>query len=218
MQADLWQDRWRSGQIGFHQNEATRPLAQFWPRLKLPHGSSVFVPLCGKSLDLLWLRDQPHDVIGAELSEIGVESFLMENGVLARRHTCLGFNEYTAPGLRLLQGDFFELTRQMLEPVAANYDRASLIALPVELQARYVEKLIELTAPGTQTLLVTLEYPQSEMAGPPFSVDSLSVTRLYSVHHRIRELHREDILAKDPKLRARGVTQLYEVCYHLTRL
>jgi thiopurine S-methyltransferase len=217
VEAAEWQQRWRSGRIGFHRNEVALSLSQFWPRLNLPLGSSVFVPLCGKSLDLLWLAARPHEVVGLELSEIGLESFFMENGVLARRQTCQGFNEYTAPGLRLLQGDFFELTPQILEPVAAIYDRASLIALPEEWRGRYVEKLAEITAPGTQTLLVTLEYPQREMAGPPFSVDSLSVNRLYSAHHKIQELDRADILASDP-LRSRGITRLHEVHYHLTRL
>jgi len=217
VQADQWQHRWQSGRIGFHQNEVARPLTQFWPRLNLPPGSTVFVPLCGKSLDLLWLRDQHHDVVGLELSEIAVEGFFTENGVSARRHTRHHFNEYIATGLRLLQGDFFELTPQILEPVAAVYDRASLIAMPPELQGPYAEKLADLAPAGTQTLLVSLEYPRHEMAGPPFSVDSLSVTRLYSAHHKVRELDRADILASDP-LRSRGITRLHEVCYLLTRL
>ena len=216
MESDHWQRRWQSGRIGFHQNEVARPLTQFWRHLSLPRGSTVFVPLCGKSLDLLWLRDQKHDVVGLELSEIAVEGFFTENGVLARRRAPHHFNEYIASGLRVLQGDIFKLTPQILEPVAAIYDRASLIAMPPDLQGPYVGKIAELTPAGTQTLLVSLEYPQHEMAGPPFSVDFLSVTRLYSAHHKIQELDRSDILASDA-LRSRGITRLHEVCYHLTR-
>lgn len=217
MEADRWHERWRSGRIGFHQKEVARPLRHLWPRLNLPPGSTVFVPLCGKSLDLLWLRNQGYNVVGLELSEIAVEGFFAENGISARRYARRHFNEYLANGLRLLQADLFELTPQILEPVAAVYDRASLIAMPPALQGRYARKLAELTAAGTQTLLTTLEYPQQEMAGPPFSVDSASVNGLYAAHHQVQEFDRADILASDP-LRSRGISQLHEVGYRLTRL
>ena len=216
MSADEWHDRWRNGRIGFHQQDVAHPLVKFWPTLNVADGSRVFVPLCGKSLDLLWLRNRGHDVIGVELSAIAVESFFMENGILARRKPRQGFDEYWAAHIRLLQGDLFGLIPQMLDPCAAVYDRAALIAMPAELRASYVDKLADLTAPGTSTLLITIEYPQNEMAGPPFSVDSLAVNRLYSAHHKVRELHRADILAADLKLGTR-VSRLHEVCYHLIR-
>lgn len=217
MHADQWHERWRSGRTGFHSTEVARPLRQFWSTLKVPRGSGVFVPFCGKSLDLLWLRNQQHRVIGVELSEIAVESFLTGNGILACRDARLRFNEYIAPNLRILQGDFFQLAPEMLGPIGAIYDRASLIAMPPEMQAPYAQKLTELSPAGTETLLVTLEYPQREMSGPPFSVDSLSVNRLYSAHHRVQEVDRADILASDP-LRERGVSRLHEVSYRLSRL
>jgi thiopurine S-methyltransferase len=217
MQADQWHDRWRSGRIGFHSSEIARPLKRHWQSLGLPHGSAVFVPFCGKSLDLLWLRDQKHDVVGVELSEIAVESFLNENGIEARRIVGEVFSEYHAPGLHLLAGDLFRLAPQVLTRCTAVYDRAALIALPAGLRRDYAIKLAQLTAPGTQTLLVTLEYPPHELQGPPFSVDSDEVNSLYSKHHDIQLLDRADIWASDP-LRTRGVSSLHEVCYRLTRL
>src|ERR1700678_2469778 len=119
MLADQWHARWRSGRIGFHSSEVACPLIQHWPMLSLPRSSTVFVPLCGKSLDLLWLRDQQHNVVGLELSEIAVESFFAENGIGARRTVGKVFSEYRAPGLRLLSGDLLELTPQMLEGCTA---------------------------------------------------------------------------------------------------
>jgi len=217
VQADFWHERWRDGRIGFHQSAVTPLLAKCWPKLDLPHGSPVFIPLCGKSLDLLWLSDRQHSVVGVELSEVAVESFFMENGILASRIAGEDFEEFRAPSLRLLCGDFFQLTRRTLETCTAIYDRAALIAWPPELQTKYVDKLADLTPPGSQTLLITLEYPQREMTGPPFSVDTEAVNRMYSAHHRILELDRTDILASDLKLRTRGITSLHEVCYHLTR-
>ena len=98
------------------------------------------------------------------------------------------------------------------------YDRAALISWEPQLRAAYVERVASLTTRGTQTLLVTMEYPQSQMTGPPFSVTADDVARLYAGHHSIQELSREEILAREPRLRSRGLTQLHEVCYQLTRL
>ena len=178
----------------------------------------MFVPLCGKSLDLLWLLEQGHCVTGVELSAVALESFCMEQGIPARRRTLDNFDLYEVARLGLYRGDYFALTPELLGALAAVYDRAALISWMPELRAAYVEHMTALTSPGTQTLLIIMEYPQAQMAGPPFSLGSEEIHRLYSGSHSIQELSREDILANEPRLRSRGVTQLHEVCYRLTRL
>jgi thiopurine S-methyltransferase len=218
VQADFWHERWRSGKVGFHQNVVAPALQKYWSVLDLPRGCPVFVPLCGKSLDMLWLRDREHSVVGLELSDIAIESFCTENGILARRTDFDVFAKYEAAGLRLLCGDFFRLRLADLGACSAIYDRAALVSWAPELQTAYVEHLTELAPRGCQTLLITVEYPQAETVGPPFSVDADCVDRLYAAHHEIRQLHREDILAADSRMQARGVTQLHEACYRLTRL
>jgi thiopurine S-methyltransferase len=218
MQPEFWHERWRTGQIGFHQSAADRNLARHWAGLELAAGSRVFVPLCGKSLDMLWLRDQGHAVVGVELSAVALEAFCLENGVPARRRARGGFEVYEAVNLELLCGDFFALAPAALGDVAAVYDRAALISWAPELRAAYVEHMAALVKSGTRMLLVTLEYPQPQMAGPPFCVASEEVLRLHSPHYTIREIARQDVLASEPRLFARGVTQLFEVCYTLVRL
>jgi thiopurine S-methyltransferase len=217
LQPDFWHRRWQIGQIGFHQSAVDRHLERYWPDLRLAGGSRVFVPLCGKSLDLLWLQERHESVTGVELSSVALESFCVEHGVPARRRVLDHFDVYEASNLRLYRGDFFALTPELLGPVSAVYDRAALISWVPEARAAYVEHLATLTGPGTQTLLVTMEYAQSQMAGPPFSVSADEVDRLYAGSHAIQRLSREDILANEPRLRARGVTELHEACYRLTR-
>jgi thiopurine S-methyltransferase len=218
LQPEFWHDRWRTGQIGFHQSAVDRNLLRYWPDLGLSANSRVFVPLCGKSLDLLWLCERGHSVTGVELSTLALESFCMEHGVPAKRRILDDFDVYEAAKLRLFRGDFFALTPELLGSVSAVFDRAALISWTPELRATYVNHITELTNPGTQTLLVTMEYPQEQMKGPPFSLSADDVERLYAPHHEIRELSRQDILANEPRLRSRGVAQLHEVCYRLTRL
>ncbi len=214
MQPEFWHERWRSGQIGFHQSVADRNLTRHWPSLHLAGGSRVFVPLCGKSLDMLWLRDQGHRVIGVELSATAVEAFCMENGIPARRRVQEGFDVYEAADLELYRGDFFGLTSAMLGAVAAVYDRAALISWSPELRAPYALHMAALMSAGTQLLLVTLEYREAQMSGPPFSVQGPEVRRLYSPHFKIEEISREDVSAAETRMRStRGVTELFEVCY-----
>ena len=218
MESLFWQERWRAGQIGFHQAAVEPKLAELFPALKLPAGASVFVPLCGKSLDLLWLTARGYHVTGVELSAIAVEAFCLENGIPARRSLGGGFESFGTDRLTIHQGEFFALDRERLGRVAAIYDRASLIAWPVELRPRYIEHLTHLTGAGTKTLLMTLEYPEHEIKGPPFSLPEGEVRELYGKDHRIELLSRDDVLPSDARMRARGVTRLYQACYLLERL
>lgn len=218
MQPDFWIDRWRTAQIGFHQAAADQRLKAYWPRLKLPANSPVFVPLCGKSLDLMWLRDRGHAVKGVELSPIAVESFLMEHGIPARRRVVSGFDVYQADGFTLFRGDFFELTQTLLGGVSAVYDRAALIAWPPAMRAAYVQHLASLITPGTQMLLIAVEFPPQQMKGPPFPLTRAAIDDLYSDQYSIEELGRHEILELEPRLKARGLTELREVCYRMTRL
>jgi thiopurine S-methyltransferase len=217
LQPGFWRERWRTGQIGFHLPAVHPQLVEHWPELGLAANSRVLVPLCGKSLDLLWLQEQGHSVAGVELSAGALEVFCLQHGVFATRRAIDGFDIYEAERLELFRGDFFQSTRDLLGTVSAVYDRASLIAWPPDLRAPYVAHLASLTPPGAQTLLITLEYPQEQFSGPPFSVSADEVERLYSSTHTIQELSRQDILQTDAKMRSRGLTRLQEVSYRLHR-
>jgi thiopurine S-methyltransferase len=218
VQPDFWLDRWRTAQIGFHQAAVDRHLKAYWPRLLLPANSPVFAPLCGKSLDLLWLRERGHSVKGVELSPVALESFCMEHGIPAMRRVLGDFDVYEAEGLTLYRGDFFKLTRKLLGPAAAVYDRAALISWAPDARAAYINHLTSLTSPGTQTLLIAVEYPPEQMSGPPFPLTQGAIESLYADHHSIEVLGRHEILELEPRLKARGLTELREVCYRMTRL
>jgi thiopurine S-methyltransferase len=218
MQPDFWLGLWDRGHIHFQQPAASRYLDQHWQMLKVESAGTVFVPLCGKSLDMVWLRDHGHAVIGVELANIALETFCVEHGIPARRRIEPRFDVYDAPGFELLCGDFFDISPARLGPIAAIYDRAALISWSADMREAYARHMTSLTPSGISTLLVTLEYPQEQKSGPPFSVTTAEVARLYAGHHSIEELSRGDILSSEPRLRVRGITQLHEVCYRLTRL
>ena len=154
MDPDFWRDRWQRQDIGFHQAESHDQLRRHWPALGIAPGSPVFVPLCGKSLDMVWLAGQGHRVIGAELSEIAIDDFFAERGLVPAVRNEGSFRVKTAEAYELWCGDIFDLPQGAVAGVAGVYDRAALVAFPAELQPRYAAKLKELVPPAAPILLV----------------------------------------------------------------
>jgi len=218
MEIPFWHDRWKQNEIGFHQAGFNSHLQEFWPKLELRTGCRVFVPLCGKSRDLLWLRAQGHAVLGVEVSPIAVEDFFTENRLTAEVTQRGAYKVWDADGLTILCGDYFALTRDWLADVEAVFDRASLIALPPEMRSRYAEHMTAILPPGAKILLITMEYPAGSMQGPPFSVEEPEVRALYEKHFKVTSLLRKDILADNARFRERGLTSLYEHVYRLERI
>lgn len=215
MQPEFWLERWQHGETGWHLPEINLHLREFWPRLDLPSALLVFVPLCGKTLDLLWLASQGHRVLGVEISRRAVEEFFAEAGLVPEVTESGPLRRYRADEITLLCGDFFDLTSDDLREVGAVYDRASLIALPPELRPRYAahfKAVVPRAAPG---LLITLDYDQSQMAGPPFAVHREEVERLFVDRYAISELTRFDALDDSPNFRRRGLTALAEEVWRL---
>jgi thiopurine S-methyltransferase len=210
MEKNFWHERWQRQEIGFHQNEINTYLIRHWQALHPARGAQVFVPLCGKSRDMLWLREQGHPVLGVELSAIAVQAFFTENGCQPSRASCGNLERYEADGIRILCGDFFDLTKDDLKDVGAVYDRASLVALPPEMRARYVRHLLDILPPTTQMLLLTFDYQQPEMSGPPFAVSVGEVEALYRGRAKISLLAQLDALDSNPRFRERGLSRLQE--------
>ncbi len=179
MEHRFWLERWEQDQIGFHQTEINQYLSEHWRELGLADGAPVFVPLCGKSLDMLWLREQGHPVLGIELSEKAVKAFFQENALSAEVGRDERFVTYRTDDLRLLVGDFFALTSEDMGEVRAIYDRASLIALPPDMRRDYARHMAALLQGGAHILLVTMEYEAGAIEGPPFSVAEEEVRALY---------------------------------------
>ena len=179
MEPKFWQERWARNQIGFHLPEVNPYLQRHWPQLALAEGSKVLVPLCGKSLDLMWLASHGLRVMGVELSEQAVEAFFSEQNLVPRITRRNAFTVYQADLIEVWCGDFFALDAEALIGCAALYDRAALIALPPLMRAQYAEQLGRLLPSGCQGLLITLDYDQTQKAGPPFAVTDEEVKVLF---------------------------------------
>jgi len=184
----FWLKKWEAGETRFHRSSVNPALPEFLPLL--PKGK-ILVPLCGKSLDLLWLCSQGFDVLGVELSPIAAEAFFTENKIECRKEQKGAFTSFKADGIEILCGDFFTLSPAQLEGITSVYDRAALVALPPELRKQYAEVLTRILPKTPQAmLLITYEYSSSEVLGPPFSVPRNEVDSLYRQKFEIKELSR----------------------------
>jgi thiopurine S-methyltransferase len=215
MNPEFWLENWKINKTGFHQLTTNPYLTAFWQQLAIDSGSQVFVPLCGKSLDLLWLCQQGHKVLGIEVSDLAVSQFFSENGLTYSKTKQDGFQHYQTESLAILQGDFFNLTADHLLNVEGVFDRASLVALPLELRKEYTQHLKNSLPEMAKILLVTFEYDQSQLNGPPFSVSEAEVQTLYQDPYEIKRLLAQDVLDNYPQFRELGLSGLEEKVYLL---
>lgn len=217
MKDSYWLQRWREGRTGWHHREPMPLLLQHWPALGVPAGSRVLVPLAGKSLDMLWLVQQDYSVLGVELSELAVQQFFSENHLSAQSQRQVDGVHYAAGDIVVIQGDIFKVAARVFESCTAVYDRAAVIAMPAEMRARYVHEVYGKLPPDCRGLMITLEYPQAQMQGPPFSVPEDEVRRLFEPQWDVALLERRDILAGQPSFAEAGVTALATAVYRLQR-
>lgn len=218
MEPDFWHQRWREGRVGFHQAHVTPLLERHWTAVAAPPGSRVFVPLCGKALDMPWLAAQGHGVLGSELSQLAVDQFFDGLGVRPDVHDSRYGRHHVAAGIELIVGDVFDLDAAALAGCGAVFDRAALIALPAELRLRYVRQVYGALPIGCRGLLVTLEYPPAEKDGPPFPVGEAEVRALFDDGWSVESLERREILAEQPAFAEEGVTALTTAAYRLERI
>ncbi|MEM8967030.1 MAG: thiopurine S-methyltransferase [Bacteroidota bacterium] len=203
MHTNFWLNRWKNNEISFHEEEANPLLVKFFPDLSLRKGSRVFLPLCGKTRDIAWLLAQGYLVVGAELSQLAIEQLFAELHAEPEITQQGALRHYRAENLDIFVGDLFQLAGSILESVDAIYDRAALVALPQETRKRYTTHIMTITESAPQ-LLITYEYDQSQMDGPPFSISQKEIDQHYAQHYEITHLSHTE--ATGP-LRKRVVAQ-----------
>lgn len=214
MDSSFWIENWRTGKIGFHQGTVNAALEKHWR--PMPDGTSVLVPLCGKSLDMLWLEKQGLQVTGIELAEQAILDFCHENALafsVNHRDTYTSYRLHNK-NIRLIAGDFFAFADQYTdEPFDSLYDRAALVALPIELRKPYVTACQSLLSEPVAGMVITLEYEQELMNGPPYSVSADEAQRLWK--GALNCVAERDILDELGKAKAAGVPGVQEITWVL---
>ena len=193
-------------------------LIEHWPSLGLSKGAPVFVPLCGKSLDMRWLRARGHPVRGVEISPIACRDFFQEADVpFEVEAVSEGLERFAGDDYALYCGDLFALEPTHVADVEAVFDRASLIALPPEMRRRYAEQMKAILPPSISILLITVEYDQSKMSGPPHAVPDDEVKALFGDAFSLEVLATSGFVDAHPRFQERGLAQWKETVWRLGR-
>jgi thiopurine S-methyltransferase len=209
----FWQERWDQGRTGFHEGRPNDQLVAHVERIAPAPGKRILVPLAGKAVDVWWLVDRGHEVVGIEIVQRAIDQLFEGRGLDANAHHIeLGRDPaFRAQGLTMICGDVFDTKPEVLGTFDAVYDRAALVAIDPPLRARYVETCRALCKPGAPTLLVSLAYDQSKAPGPPFSVAEADVRTLFAPRV-VERLGRRDVPAP-PNFAQRGVPTFEESAY-----
>ena len=210
---EFWENRWKNNQTGWHREVYNEMLVKHWPSLKIDTECGVLVPLCGKSLDMRWLAEQGHSIVGLELVEDAVHAFFQEHELGAKQIHLHEHVRHSSPPYSILQGDVFAVNSDMVQ-AEAWYDRAAMIALPVSKRQEYVEQLRKLTTSDACGLLVTFAYPQEQMEGPPFALHDDDVIRLFADGFNVERL--ETVQLEDEK--DRGLSDVYSSVFKIQKL
>jgi len=187
MDAKFWHKRWETNDIAFHQSEANPLLVNHFSELSLPNNSRLFIPLCGKTLDIAWLLSNGHHVVGIDLSEMAIKHLFAALKIEPNISKLGNLKLYQAPSIDIFVGDFFELSSSYLESIDAIYDRAALVALPKDLRIKYVAHLIKITNTAPQ-LLINYNYEPNLLKGPPFSISDEEIHQHYKALYQIKLL------------------------------
>lgn len=189
----FWHDKWDSNQIGFHQSGGNSLLVKHFAALGVSPDDRVFVPLCGKTRDIAWLMAQGCRVVGAELSETAVQQLFADMDLVPAVTQVRALTRYAALGVEVFVGDIFAIDADLLGAVDAVFDRAALVALPSEMRARYADHLMQITQIAPQ-LVVTFDYDQAQMTGPPFAISADEMRARYGHAYQIDLMETQDVV------------------------
>lgn len=195
MKEDYWQSKWKSGEIAFHEVQPNPNLVIHISTLALTPGARVFVPLCGKTVDLDWLLQRGQRVVGIEFNAAAATEVFTRLGITPEVTITGALTHFAGPSIDVFVGDFFALTTDLLGQVDAIYDRAALVALPIDLRPRYAAHLAHLTSVAPM-LLIAFDYDQSRMSGPPFSVPGAEIRTHYNHAYTVSQLSRKAITGR----------------------
>lgn len=182
MEAEFWHKLWESNNIGFHNKEVNKLFLKNFIQLDINKESRVFIPLCGKTVDIKWLLDHSYSVVGAELNENAIIELFNYLKLEPTIKTIGSLTLYSSTKIDIYVGDIFELDKSILGNVDIIYDRGAIVALPSAMRERYTSFLASITE-NTPQLVICYEYNQNLMDGPPFSVKESQLKDYYSEYY-----------------------------------
>ncbi len=193
---EQWTQAWDKGTIGWHRDKVDAILQKYLKQLCGDKESiSILVTLCGKTLDLPWLADEGHSVVGCELAELAGKQLFEENDIPFSVTTIDDFKVFSATDskkLKFYAGDFFKVNAALIGTFDVIWDHNAFGAVSPNDRSRYIELLSSLLVPGGKILLSNWEYDQSKRNFAPYSLNSEQIKEYFGTLFEVELLERMD--------------------------
>lgn len=212
---NFWQQHWSDGQTAFHLDDIHPDLQVFLPVLSLELGDTVFVPLCGRTLDIGYLLNVGYNVIAIEMVEYAVQQLFNQLSIVPEVSGWKQGKCYRADHLTVYVGNYFDLSSDECAEVSAIYDRAALAAMPYKLQQRYCQHLGDITVYAKQ-LVIASAFDQTKMQGPPFTITPQHIQQYYGQHYTIELLNEIETIKEEMDFQKQQLDSFIRRTYLLT--
>ena len=182
MKEEDWKRMWDAEDIGFHYNQVHPDILKH-ENLFLKPNCRVYVPLCGKSVDLAYLDKKGYEVVGCEFAERAVKDFFQEQkleySVTTDGATNVSIYKANSKRITIYVGDFFVLTSTVIGKFDAIWDRGALVAINKEDQQKYVQTLQDVMNPNCKSLINLISITGKDYFGPPHSLSINDIKNLF---------------------------------------
>ncbi|XP_008297401.1 probable thiopurine S-methyltransferase [Stegastes partitus] len=195
-----WEERWHQDRTTFHQPHVHNLLENNIDKVLAGRsGVRFFFPLCGKAVDMKWLADRGHPVVGVEISEKAVRQFFEENNMTYTEEPVAAIPgakvfKNSEKNISLYQCDLYNFSRSVEGEFGAIWDRGSLVAINPRDREKYAALMMSLMATDCRYLLDTLLYNPTLYKGPPFFVPDEQVHDLFGSSCDVELLQSVDAL------------------------
>ncbi|NXG60773.1 TPMT methyltransferase, partial [Hemiprocne comata] len=187
-----WLQKWEMGNIGFHKEQG-HPLLQKYLDVLLNgrSGLRIFFPLCGKAVEMKWLADMGHSIVGVEVSEQALKEFFAEHSlpyhkepvpeILGAKKLQACFLAFTSGNISLYCCSIYDLSSSIVGKFDGVWDRGALVAVNPRDRQRLVTLLCYclFSNKNSSYLLVTVSYDPNKHKGPPFYVPESEIKSLF---------------------------------------
>ncbi|CAK8674631.1 unnamed protein product [Clavelina lepadiformis] len=176
-----WRNLWKNDQAWFHMSDAHPDMLKFQDQF-LRDNCRVYVPLCGKSVDLKYLADKGHEVVGCEFCETAILQFFEEQSIKYERyqHPTAPYEIFKATdkNITIYKGDFFALGSSIMGKVDAIWDRGSFVAIDPSRRREYADVIYDVINADGKYLLYSVEY-EGNISSTPYNVQEQEIDDIF---------------------------------------
>lgn len=165
MTVGMWKECWNTPNVEFHNPQLNELFVKYHQRMLTRPGMRIFVPLCGKAVEMKWLVDHGHKVVGLEAAPVPCKAFFEENGIPYNVKEMKGIHgekyESLDHNIVIYSCDFFLFTADICGEFDGIWDSGGLNSMDVEDREAYIRRIRTLMGKGCVNLTEFVNFDKS---------------------------------------------------------